>query len=435
MILGKEINPESGDKLHEALSSYAGSASAIIDPTRVKQGSWKPRAIVYQGFLADLECDRLILIAKSELKGSAVANNFSGESKLSEVRATSGMFFSKNKVTTITILEISRNTLLNLSWIPEWSLRRSPVNTHPRLLVFYLQILTINVPPFYNTLRIQLRLLRKLQTIHGSCSSTDLPVNYTKPMSSLNQEYFIITAAIYQKWREELSEISEIGADGNRNVFQCSITNTTLGRGKLSTDLSIIRKAYGIKKHVTIRFHFVHASMLIFSIPGSRKTKGRINKLVNGNSTGTIKIRQEPPSNLFVSNVPIWGVDIPLWESRISKSLANGGQPLLVPTFVVNTRLTARPPHLPVLLPGGAFQTWNLIWNDKRPSQCHIGHGWYNFGKTHSIKIGDNIQFWARDHGITRITRVTKKQWLKFVECCLYVVCLMTLSYFTICNN
>ncbi|WJX68182.1 hypothetical protein P8452_52577 [Trifolium repens] len=148
--------------------------------------------------------------------------------------------------------------------------------------------------------------------------------------------------------------------------------------------------------------------MLIFSIPGSQKTKGRINKLVNGNSTGTIKIRHEPPSNLFVSNIPIWGADIPLWESRISKSLANGGQPLLVPTFVVNTRLTARPPHLPVSLPGGLFQTWNLIWNDKRPSQCHIGHGWYNFVKTRSIKIDDNIQFWAGDHGITRITRVTK---------------------------
>jgi hypothetical protein len=57
-----------------------------------------------------------------------------------------------------------------------------------------------------------------------------------------------------------LSEISEIiGADGNGNVFQCSIINTTHGRGNLSTNLSIIRKSYGIKKHVTIRFHFVHA--------------------------------------------------------------------------------------------------------------------------------------------------------------------------------
>ncbi|KAK2451093.1 Oxoglutarate/iron-dependent oxygenase [Trifolium repens] len=81
-------------------SSYAGSASAIIDPTRVKQASWKPRAIVYQGFLADLECDHLISIAKSELKGSAVVDNFSGETNF--------------QVTTIPILEISRNTLLNL---------------------------------------------------------------------------------------------------------------------------------------------------------------------------------------------------------------------------------------------------------------------------------------------------------------------------------
>ncbi|WJX77322.1 procollagen-proline 4-dioxygenase [Trifolium repens] len=91
-----EINPESEHKFHEALSSYAGSAGAIINPTRVKQVSWKPRAIVYHGFLADLECDHLISIAKSELKGSAVANNFSGESKLSKVRTSFVMFIYKN---------------------------------------------------------------------------------------------------------------------------------------------------------------------------------------------------------------------------------------------------------------------------------------------------------------------------------------------------
>lgn len=30
---------------HEAFSSYAGSASAIIDPSKVKQVSWKPRSV------------------------------------------------------------------------------------------------------------------------------------------------------------------------------------------------------------------------------------------------------------------------------------------------------------------------------------------------------------------------------------------------------
>ncbi|CAJ2634445.1 prolyl 4-hydroxylase subunit alpha-1-like protein [Trifolium pratense] len=78
-------------------SSYAGSASAIINPSKVKQISWNPRAFVYQGFLTDLECDHLISLAKSELKRSAVADNLSGDAQLSDARTSSGMFISKNK--------------------------------------------------------------------------------------------------------------------------------------------------------------------------------------------------------------------------------------------------------------------------------------------------------------------------------------------------
>ncbi|XP_054787497.1 probable prolyl 4-hydroxylase 4 [Prosopis cineraria] len=81
----------------EVSSSYAGSASSIIDPSKVKQVSWKPRAFVYEGFLTDLECDHLISLAKSELKRSEVADNDSGESTLSEVRTSSGMFIPKSK--------------------------------------------------------------------------------------------------------------------------------------------------------------------------------------------------------------------------------------------------------------------------------------------------------------------------------------------------
>ncbi|XAR54602.1 Procollagen-proline dioxygenase [Bertholletia excelsa] len=73
------------------------SSSSIINPSKVKQVSWKPRAFVYEGFLTDEECDHLISLAKSELKRSAVADNLSGESKLSEVRTSSGMFISKAK--------------------------------------------------------------------------------------------------------------------------------------------------------------------------------------------------------------------------------------------------------------------------------------------------------------------------------------------------
>ncbi|XVF38601.1 hypothetical protein REPUB_Repub20aG0116400 [Reevesia pubescens] len=55
------------------------------------------KAFVYEGFLTDLECDHLISLAKSELKRSAVADNVSGKSKLSEVRTSSGMFIPKGK--------------------------------------------------------------------------------------------------------------------------------------------------------------------------------------------------------------------------------------------------------------------------------------------------------------------------------------------------
>ncbi|XP_076927866.1 putative prolyl 4-hydroxylase 4 [Bidens hawaiensis] len=72
-------------------------SSSIVNPSKVKQVSWKPRAFVYEGFLTEQECDHIISLAKSELKRSAVADNVSGESKLSEVRTSSGMFIPKNK--------------------------------------------------------------------------------------------------------------------------------------------------------------------------------------------------------------------------------------------------------------------------------------------------------------------------------------------------
>ncbi|CAI9118669.1 OLC1v1020265C1 [Oldenlandia corymbosa var. corymbosa] len=72
-------------------------SSSIINPSKVKQISSKPRAYVYKGFLTDEECNHLISLAKTELKRSAVADNLSGESKLSEVRTSSGMFIPKGK--------------------------------------------------------------------------------------------------------------------------------------------------------------------------------------------------------------------------------------------------------------------------------------------------------------------------------------------------
>nr|ABI79328.1 prolyl 4-hydroxylase [Dianthus caryophyllus] len=68
-----------------------------LNPSKVRQISWKPRAFVYEGFLTDEECDHLISIAKTELKRSAVADNESGKSQVSEVRTSSGAFISKAK--------------------------------------------------------------------------------------------------------------------------------------------------------------------------------------------------------------------------------------------------------------------------------------------------------------------------------------------------
>ncbi|KAK8709784.1 hypothetical protein V6N13_060786 [Hibiscus sabdariffa] len=83
--------------LYLPCDSFLSSPSSIINPSKVKQVSWKPRAFIYEGFLTDLECDHLISLAKSELKRSAVADNVSGKSKLSEVRTSSGMFIAKAK--------------------------------------------------------------------------------------------------------------------------------------------------------------------------------------------------------------------------------------------------------------------------------------------------------------------------------------------------
>ncbi|GAB4851203.1 Probable prolyl 4-hydroxylase 4 [Ancistrocladus abbreviatus] len=83
--------------VNESSSSAVDSKQFVINPSKVKQISWKPRAFVYEGFLTNEECDHLVSIAKSELKRSFVADNQSGQSKVSEVRTSSGMFINKGK--------------------------------------------------------------------------------------------------------------------------------------------------------------------------------------------------------------------------------------------------------------------------------------------------------------------------------------------------
>ncbi|CAI9109608.1 OLC1v1009457C1 [Oldenlandia corymbosa var. corymbosa] len=68
-----------------------------VDPTRVTQISWRPRAFIYRKFLTSEECDHLITLAKDKLEKSMVADNESGKSIESEVRTSSGMFLRKHQ--------------------------------------------------------------------------------------------------------------------------------------------------------------------------------------------------------------------------------------------------------------------------------------------------------------------------------------------------
>ncbi|KAK8566029.1 hypothetical protein V6N13_021104 [Hibiscus sabdariffa] len=77
------------------LQMKTGTSSVPLDPTRVTQLSWHPRAFIYKGFLSSEECDHLITLAKDKLEKSMVADNDSGESIESEVRTSSGMFLQK----------------------------------------------------------------------------------------------------------------------------------------------------------------------------------------------------------------------------------------------------------------------------------------------------------------------------------------------------
>ncbi|KAG2714395.1 hypothetical protein I3760_03G024800 [Carya illinoinensis] len=88
-LLGDKNTPESVLRLN------GGAFSPALDPTRVTQLSWRPRAFVYKGFLTDGECDHLIKLSRDKLEKSMVADNESGKSIMSEVRTSSGMFLQK----------------------------------------------------------------------------------------------------------------------------------------------------------------------------------------------------------------------------------------------------------------------------------------------------------------------------------------------------
>lgn len=69
----------------------------VVYPHHSRQISWHPRVFLYPHFLSDDEANHLVSLARGELKKSAVADNMSGKSTLSEVRTSSGFFISKGK--------------------------------------------------------------------------------------------------------------------------------------------------------------------------------------------------------------------------------------------------------------------------------------------------------------------------------------------------
>ncbi|KAG8384752.1 hypothetical protein BUALT_Bualt04G0151100 [Buddleja alternifolia] len=99
------------------LKLTTGGFASSLDPTRVTQISWNPRAFLYRGFLTDKECDHLITLlnlivtgervkfAKDKLEKSMVADNDSGKSIESEVRTSSGMFLAKAQDDVVTGVE------------------------------------------------------------------------------------------------------------------------------------------------------------------------------------------------------------------------------------------------------------------------------------------------------------------------------------------
>ncbi|KAK9040388.1 hypothetical protein V6N11_015551 [Hibiscus sabdariffa] len=86
---------DSAENNGSVLQMKRGTSSVSLDPTRVTQLSWHPRAFIYKGFLSSEECDHLITLAKGKLEKSKVADDDTGESIESEERTSTGMFLRK----------------------------------------------------------------------------------------------------------------------------------------------------------------------------------------------------------------------------------------------------------------------------------------------------------------------------------------------------
>ena len=93
------IQSGSSHALDPDAAAGAGDASLLPPHSHlagsVEQVSWKPKAYVFHGFLTDEECDHLIKRATPKMEKSTVVDSSTGKSVPSEIRTSSGMFFSR----------------------------------------------------------------------------------------------------------------------------------------------------------------------------------------------------------------------------------------------------------------------------------------------------------------------------------------------------
>ncbi|KAI5065300.1 hypothetical protein GOP47_0019995 [Adiantum capillus-veneris] len=125
LVLGSSIQAMSVDDLpgwmgeinsKKTEAEILSQKAQIIDPTRIIQLAWKPRAFLYKGFLSDKECEHLKQLARNKLEKSMVADNESGKGVLSDIRTSSGMFIDKGHDEVVRRIE---NRMATWTFLPE----------------------------------------------------------------------------------------------------------------------------------------------------------------------------------------------------------------------------------------------------------------------------------------------------------------------------
>ncbi|KAJ1382618.1 DNA-binding barrel domain superfamily [Sesbania bispinosa] len=86
-----------------------------------------------------------------------------------------------------------------------------------------------------------------------------------------------------------------------------------------------------------------------------------------------------------------------LWMTTVTQAQSEGRRGVIIPARVVTTYFHNRPHQFQVRLPNGQVKTWEIVWSQRIPSECKIGHGWSEFCTTHRLRKGDRVRFWKLD--------------------------------------